>query len=62
MRAAALTVAAADAPTARARQLRSLLRQHAWASNAELPNLPARVPLHAAVFRGHEPAAALLLR
>jgi hypothetical protein len=44
------------------RQLRALLAGNEWAANAELPNLPARVPLHAAVAVDAEPAVALLLR
>jgi hypothetical protein len=46
----------------RATQLRQLLRANDWAANAELPNLPARHPLLAAVIAGHEPTVALLLK
>ena len=44
------------------RQLRRLLRAHAWAANAELRTAKAVWPLHAAVFFSHEPCVALLLR
>jgi hypothetical protein len=43
-------------------QLRRLLRANDWASNADLPNLPARHPLLTAIVAGHEPVVALLLK
>jgi hypothetical protein len=46
----------------RAAQLRRLLRDNAWAANAEMRNVKAVWPLHAAIFFSHEPCVALLLR